>query len=138
MSDRSPRSCIWIRSLTLFLVLGRQGKIREAVTTPSPRRRLRKKFKKQKIFCCTPSINKVQLTDWLSMNVLMLDPSRVVDKNEEPTTQMFKKPGIYIEIVPVAISGLLSLWEGRMLPAAGRVMSDDGAKFFFFFFFFLI
>ena len=32
---------------------------------------------------------------WLSMNVLMLDPTRVVvDANEEPTIKMFEKLGI--------------------------------------------
>ena len=32
---------------------------------------------------------------WLSMNVLMLDPKRVVvDANEEPTIKMFEKLGI--------------------------------------------
>ena len=32
---------------------------------------------------------------WLSMNVLMLDPQRVVvAKNEEPTQKMFEKLGI--------------------------------------------
>ena len=32
---------------------------------------------------------------WLSMNVLMLDPQRVVvDKHEEPTHKMFEKLGI--------------------------------------------
>ena len=32
---------------------------------------------------------------WLSMNVLMLDPKRVlVDKEEEPTQKMFEKLGI--------------------------------------------
>ena len=45
------------------------------------------------------------------MNVLMLDPNRVVvDKNEEPTIQMFKKLGI--QTIPISIRFANSLGGG--------------------------
>ena len=47
---------------------------------------------------------------WLSMNVLMLDPERVVvDANEEPTIKMFEKLGIKCVKVPAAAIDMNSI-----------------------------
>lgn len=43
---------------------------------------------------------------WLSMNVLMLDPKRVVvDKNETPIIKMFERLGI--ECIKVGVTHIL-------------------------------
>ena len=46
---------------------------------------------------------------WLSMNVLMLDPERVVvDANEEPTIKMFEKLGIKcVKVLAIDVNGII-------------------------------
>ena len=46
---------------------------------------------------------------WLSMNVLMLDPERVVvDANEEPTIKMFEKLGIKcVKVLAIDMNGII-------------------------------